>query len=251
MANSKKSGKSTGIAIASENSIAAFTVAQARTRALQVLEVGLRNDSSEAKPWALCDTGSIHSWVSEKLRSEMGLKGSPEVVFVRVVTGTIEGSTRCVVLERFLLEDNNYVPLKFFALVRTDLFWGNEKLGLQSIKDECWPVEHVADLIENSKLPVILGQDMFSTICPIGYSTSDKHLPWAVQLPIGWVVSGPLPDCKQLKVSCCMLSSTETNSDKSNGCAENLSSQVSKWWALESYSFLSRYRRDLKVTNRL
>ena len=83
---------------------------------------------------------------------------------------------------------------------------------------------------------MILGQDVFSTICPIGYSTSDKHLPWAVQLPIGWVVSGPLPDCKQLKVSCCMFSSTETNSDKSNGCAENLSSQVSKWWALESYS---------------
>ena len=107
MEKSEKSGKATGIATASENSIASFTVAQARTRALQVLEVGLRNDSSEAKPWALCDTGSIHSWVSEKLRSGMGLKGSHEVVFVRVVTGTIEGSTRCVVLERFLLEDNN------------------------------------------------------------------------------------------------------------------------------------------------
>ena len=65
--------------------------------------------------------------MSEKLRSEMGLKGSHEVVFVRGVTGTIEGSTRCVDLELFSLEDTNFVPLKFSALVRPGLSLGNEK----------------------------------------------------------------------------------------------------------------------------
>ena len=86
-------------ATASENSIASYTVAQARRGALQVLEIVLRNGSSEGKAWALCDTRSTQSWVSEELRSEMGLKGSQEVVFVRGVTGTIEDNTRCVDLE--------------------------------------------------------------------------------------------------------------------------------------------------------
>ena len=94
--NSEKSGKATGIATASENSIASCTVAQARRGALQVLKI-----SSEAKAWALCDTGSTHSWVSERLLSEMCLKSSYEVVFVRSVTGTVEGSTRCVNSEHF------------------------------------------------------------------------------------------------------------------------------------------------------
>ena len=124
--NSEKSGKATGIATASENSNASCTVAQARRGALQVLEIGLRNGSSEAKAWAICDTGSTHSWVSEKLRSEMGLKGSHEVVFVRCVTGTIEGSTCCVDLELFSLEDNEFVPLKCSPLVGPGLYLGNE-----------------------------------------------------------------------------------------------------------------------------
>ena len=151
--NSEKSGKATGIATASENSIASCTVAQARREALQVLEIGLRNGSSEAKAWALCDTGSTHSWVSEKLRSEMGLKGSHEVVFVRGVTGTIEGSTRCVDLELFSLEDNKFVPLKFSALVRPGLYLGNEKLDLRNLKHDCSHLKHVvADVIDYSKI---------------------------------------------------------------------------------------------------
>ena len=58
---SEKPGKTTGIGNVSENSISSCTVAQARKGALQVLEIGLRNGSTEAKAWALCDTGSTHS----------------------------------------------------------------------------------------------------------------------------------------------------------------------------------------------
>ena len=157
--NSEKSDKATGIATASENSIASCTVAQARRGALQVLEIGLRNGSSEAKAWALCDTGSTHSWVSEQMRSEMGLKGSHEVVFVRGVTGTIEGSTQCVVWELFSLEDNKFVPLKFFALVRRGLYLDNEKLDLRNLKHDCSHLKHVvADVIDHYKISVILCQ---------------------------------------------------------------------------------------------
>ena len=38
-----------------------------------------------------------------------------------------------------------------------------------------------------------------------------------------------------LKQICCMFSSTETNSDRNDGCVENLSSEMSNLGALESY----------------
>ena len=79
------------------------TVLRARKGALQVLEVGLKKRFSVAKAWALCDTGSTHSWIPEKLRSQMGLKGTTEVMFVRDVTGSIEGNTRRVDLKFSLL----------------------------------------------------------------------------------------------------------------------------------------------------
>ena len=60
----------------------------------------------------------VSSWVSEEVRSEMGLTGSSEVVFVRGVTGSIEGSTRCVDLELFSLENESFVPLKFYNFPR-------------------------------------------------------------------------------------------------------------------------------------
>ena len=101
--------KTTATSASSENSTTFCTVSRARKGALQVIEIGLRNGSSEAKAWALCDTGSTHSWVSEKLRSEMGLTGSNEVVFVRSVTGSIEGNTRCVDLELRSLENESFV----------------------------------------------------------------------------------------------------------------------------------------------
>ena len=110
-------------------------------------------------------------------------------------------------------------------------------MHLRSIKEACHHLKVVvADLIDYSKIDVILGQDVFSAICPVGYRTSDNHSPWAVQLPTGWVVSGPLPNCKPLQESHCKFSSAETVCSATDSEVENLSAQVSKWWAPESYS---------------
>ena len=90
-----------------------------------------------------------------------------------------------------------------------------------------------ADVIDYSKIGVILGQDVYSAICPVGYQTSDNQLPWAVKLPIGWILSGPPSNCKSLKTSVCFASSG-ASVDESVGL--DLATQVSKWWALESYA---------------
>ena len=62
-------------------------------------------------------------------------------------------------------------------------------------------------------------------------------MPWAVKLPIGWVLSVPLPNCKSLKASVCFASSGASIDESADF---DLELQVSKWWDLESYvSFVS------------
>ena len=163
----------------------------------------------------------------------MSLLGSNEVVSIRGVTGSFEGNTRCVDLELFSLENEDFVPLKFSALVRPGLSLGTERIDSKSVKKACLQLEVVvANVIDFSKISVILGQDVYSAICPLGYKKSESHSPWAVQLPLGWVVSGRLPNCKTLKDSICFAANEEMF------CCENekLSAQMSKWWASESYA---------------
>ena len=97
-----------------------------------------------------------------------------------------------------------------------------------------------ADVSEYLKIGVILAQDVFSAICPI------------IKLPIGWVLSGPLPNCRSLKTSVCFASSGASVYESVD---LDLATQVSKWWALESYaSFVSvdpRSKSDKKALETL
>ena len=114
-----------------ENGDTSCTVSRACKGALQINEIGLKNGSLNTKTLALSDTGSTHSWVSEDVRSCLGIVGSSETVFVRGVTGSLEGNTSCVNLELFSLEDESFIPLKFSALVRAGLSLRNEKKGFE------------------------------------------------------------------------------------------------------------------------
>ena len=150
----------------------------------------------------------------------------------------MQSDTSCVILELFPTEDESIITQKLSALVRTGLSLGIETLDLKNVKSCCPYLKVIrADVIDYSKIGVILGQDVYSAICPIGYQTSDNHLPWTVKLPIGWVLSGPLSNCKSLKTSVCFAASG-ASVDESDDL--DLATHVSKWWALESYaSFVS------------
>ena len=118
------------------------------------------------------------------------------------------------------------MPLILSALVRDGLLLGNIKLDLKIVKSCCPHLKVIkADVIDYSKIGVIPGQGVYSAICPIGYQTSDNHLPWAVKLPIGWVLSGPLPSCKSLKTSVGFASSGASVDESAD---LDLATQVSK-----------------------
>ena len=54
-----------------------------------------------------------------------------------------------------------------------------------------------------AKVEMIIGQDAFHAIRPLEYFVTDaKNAPVAVRLPLGWVLSGPLPSTSCLSSTC-------------------------------------------------
>ena len=77
---------------------------------------------------------------------------------------------------------------------------------------------------------MILGQDVFHSIRPLEYFDSDrKNAPVAVRLPLGWVLSGPLPSSSGLYSTCfkAVASNKEVDSE--------LADQLRSWYDIESY----------------
>ena len=75
---------------------------------------------------------------------------------------------------------------------------------------------------------MILGQDAYKAIRPIEYfvSSTDRSSPVAVRLPIGWVLSGPLPSTSNLSTSCFETSSEEDST---------LAREVKLWYDMETF----------------
>ena len=73
---------------------------------------------------------------------------------------------------------------------------------------------------------VIIGQDYYHAVRPIEFILGDdKNLPCSVRLPIGWVISGPLPPSVNSTSSCfkCVVEDS------------SLTDQIKSWYELESY----------------
>ena len=77
---------------------------------------------------------------------------------------------------------------------------------------------------------MILGQDVFHSIRPLEYFESDrKNSPFAVRIPLGWVLSGPLPSTSGL-VSTCFKAVIQSESDS------QLVNQLRSWYEMESFA---------------
>ena len=73
---------------------------------------------------------------------------------------------------------------------------------------------------------MILGQDVFHAIKPLEYFQGrNQNTPVAVRMPIGWVLSGPLPSPIGVRAT----------TFKCNVEDVALADQVKKWYELESY----------------
>ena len=88
--------------------------------------------------------------------------------------------------------------------MRETLNAGSDIIDVKSMQ-ETYP--HLAVLYPVSysygNIEMILGQDVYHAIRPLeNFAADEKCSPFAVRLPIGWVLSGPLPSSSSLVSTC-------------------------------------------------
>ena len=196
---------------------------------LQVKEVQLKGPTAkETKVLALCDPACSHSWIAASAAARLNLKGSPLKLTVCRINAKQVIDTLITDVTVKPLGDNTCESFDVSPYIRDTLNVGSDIINVPQLQ-ETYPYLSVLDPIQYSysNVEMILGQDVYHAIRPIEYFESDsKCAPVAVRLPIGWVLSGPLPATSSF-ISSCFKIVTEPETD--------LAEQLKSWYDMESY----------------
>ena len=196
---------------------------------LQVLEVDLLSPSDvRTRALVLCDTACSHSWISSELASRLQLKGTPLKLTVNGINTQETITTESVQVTVQPIGEDTCSPFDLLPYVKTNLRVGSDIIDNTAIQEK-YP--HLSVLpnktYDYANVEMILGQDAYHAIRPIEYfETESKSSPVAVRLPLGWVLSGPLPYSSGL-VSTCFKAVAKQDSE--------LATQIKSWYDMESY----------------
>ena len=168
---------------------------------LQITELKLTNSSgTNTTALVLCDTACSNSWVSDSLAARLGLQGTALKLTVKGINTEELIDTKVVQLTVTPHKDQDFEAFTVRPYVRETLNVGSDIIDVKSMQ-ETYPHLAVLDPVKYSygEIEMILGQDVYHAIRPLEYFSADeKCSPFAVRLPIGWVLSGPLPSSSSL-----------------------------------------------------
>ena len=172
---------------------------------LQVTEVQLFNSSGlDTKALVLCDTACSNSWVAGTLADRLDLHGKALTLTVKGINNEEVVDTRVVEVTVKPREHQDFEPLTINPFVQESLNVDSDIINVQGLQ-ETYPHLAVLDPVTYSykDIEMILGQDVYQAIRALeNLSADEKRSPVAVRLPIGWVLSGPLPSSSCLTSTC-------------------------------------------------
>ena len=162
----------------------------------QITEVSLQSSFKTEKIHVLCDSACSNSRISENMRRKLNVQGTPLKFTVHGINSHQTIVTPIVELKLTPVRlGGSCPPFVVKPYVRKTLTFRTKVNDVESLKVEyphLQPIplkKHIYGDVE-----MILGQDTFPCIHPLEYSETDrKNTPIAVRLPLGWVLSGPLP----------------------------------------------------------
>ena len=171
---------------------------------LQVTEVELHANGTSEKVLALCDSACSHSWISANLATKLNVHGTPTKLTVHGINSNQVVDTQLVELKLTPVHSGGSCsPFVVKPYVREDLKVGTDTIDVELLKTKYPHLQPISlKKYSYADVEMILGQDVFHSIRPLEYFDSDrKNAPVAVRLPLGWVLSGPLPSSPRPQVS--------------------------------------------------
>ena len=204
---------------------------------LQITEVEVHTGTNFTKVLALCDSACSNSWISENLATKLNLKGLPTKLTVHGINSQQVVDTEIVELKLTPLHSGGSCStFDVKPHVRKILHVANDVIDVDYLKTLYPYLEPIAlKTYSYGKVEMILGQDVFHSIRLLEYFESDrKNSPIAVRIPLGWVLSGPLPSTSRL-VSKCFKAVIQSESDS------QLADQLRSWYKMESFAATRRH----------
>ena len=172
---------------------------------LQVTVLNLTNSSgNNITALVLCDTACSNTWVSDSLAARLGLQGTALKLTVEGIKTEELIDTKVVQLTVTPHKDQDFEAFTVRPYVRETLNINSDIIDVKSMH-ETYPHLAVLDLVRYSyrNIEMILGQDVYHAIPLLEYfAAEEKCSSFAVRLPIGWVLSGPLPSSLSLVSTC-------------------------------------------------
>ena len=199
---------------------------------LQVTEVELQSHGKSEKVLALCDSACSHSWISANLAKKLNVNGKPTQLTVHGINSNQVVDTQMVELKLTPVHSGGSCsPFVVKPYVREDLSVGTDFIDVDFLKTKYPHLEPIAlKKYSYADVEMILGQDVFHSIRPLEYFDSDrKNTPVAVRLPLGWVLSGPLPSTSGFYSTCFKAVTCDKQLDT------ELVDQLRSWYDMESY----------------
>ena len=197
---------------------------------LQIVELGVFSPTKAINVFALCDSGCSHTWISDNLAQKLSLDGKVTSITVNGISCQEVVQTRTVEVNFFsILLDEGREVFTVNAFTKSSHNVGRDFIDDSALKSKYPHLDPVPGTqIDYSSVSMILGQDAYGAIRPIEYfvSSTDKSSPVAVRMPIGWVLSGPLPSTSNLSASCFEASSEEDST---------LAREVKLWYDMGTF----------------
>ena len=194
---------------------------------LPIATLGVSSDVISLLTLVLCDSASTHSWVSSSLVNRLGLVGEPVNSSISGFNSTTVVETQRVKFAAFSEPNDSDFVFSLCAYVKDKIRIGCELINtadLQNKYPQLAPIKPTQYTYED--VEVIIGQDYYHAVRPIEFILGDdKNSPCSVRLPVGWVISGPLPP-SVTSISSCFKCVVEDSS---------LTDQIKFWYDLESY----------------
>ena len=211
---------------------------------LQETELHLVNSSGlDTKALVLCDTACSNSWVAGSQADRLGLFGKALKLSVKGFNTEEVVDTR---VHEVTVKPRDHQDCDSFTIspfVKESLNVGSDIINLQALQ-ETYPHLAVLDPATYSykDIEMILGQDVYHAIRPLEYFSADeKRSPVAVRLPLGGVLSGPLPSSSCLTSTCIKVN---IEHDK------ELAIQIKSWYDIESFGANKQVAGGLKICSR-
>ena len=198
---------------------------------LQVMEVEHQSHGKSEKVLALCDSACSHSWISANLAKKLNVNGKPTKFTVHGIKSNQVVDTQMVELKLTPVHSGGSCsPFTVKPFVREDLSVETDITDVDMLKTMYPHLEPIAlKKYSYTDVEMILGQDVFHSIRPLEYFDSDrKNTPVAVRLPLGWVLSGPLPSTSGFYSTCFKAVTCDIKFETA------LADQLRNWYDIES-----------------